>query len=322
MHTERHIITKTIVVILMAISVAAGTGGKTNHGSRPYIGVKIDPNPLPRLLAKHLKLEDGRGLLVVNVQANSPADEGGIEKDDIIVRFQNKDVNNYEQFVNDIRQAGAGEKVTLEVIRSGKNIKIDLVTAEAAKITQAKPKWKYPFSAKKPLENIRPGRIFRKGPDDQKWQQMPFGPFGEIPWMHDYTKPFSRYYYNKDDGNGQKHEITVDGDPDNPDSRITVKIRNEKLQSTIGEIDEMPEEFRNAALDAIQNARSSIMKIDLYDDWPGEIDQQIQQQMERLSERMRQMEQWQQEMLEQFGITAPEKEIPLIENDPIEEPAN
>ena len=46
---------------------------------RPYLGVKLDPNPLPELLVKHLNLDSDRGLLIKNIQRDSPADKAGLE---------------------------------------------------------------------------------------------------------------------------------------------------------------------------------------------------------------------------------------------------
>ena len=72
--------------------------------AKSYIGVRL--NQVPEILRKHLKLDDNRGLLVQNIQLGSPADKAGLEKDDIIISWNGQPVTSYQEFVDQVQQAG------------------------------------------------------------------------------------------------------------------------------------------------------------------------------------------------------------------------
>ena len=58
--------------------------------------MRLDPEPLPELLVKHLRLEPETGLRVQNVLIGSPADKIGLEQDDLIVALNGKPVRDFE----------------------------------------------------------------------------------------------------------------------------------------------------------------------------------------------------------------------------------
>ena len=70
--------TKSIVMTIMLVVFSAGTGMAADADSndiRPYIGVMLDPAPLPDLLIKHLNLAPGQGIRIANIHRGSPADK-------------------------------------------------------------------------------------------------------------------------------------------------------------------------------------------------------------------------------------------------------
>ncbi|UCE47364.1 MAG: PDZ domain-containing protein, partial [Phycisphaerales bacterium] len=69
---------------------------------RPYIGVLLDEGPLPDLLLKHLRLSPGQGIRIGNVHRGGPADEAGLERDDIIIGLQGEDVTDLEEFIENV----------------------------------------------------------------------------------------------------------------------------------------------------------------------------------------------------------------------------
>ena len=100
-----------ILVLLCRGSVSAEAGIDLGQA---YIGVILQSDPLPKLLTKHLRLKADQGLLIRNVQLDSPADKIGLERDDIIIGFEGSDVTDFEKFRSDIVKAGIGAKVKLD----------------------------------------------------------------------------------------------------------------------------------------------------------------------------------------------------------------
>ncbi|MBN1766220.1 MAG: PDZ domain-containing protein [Sedimentisphaerales bacterium] len=317
--------TITIFILMLAAGlVSMGIATAQTAADRAVIGVRVDPQPLNELLAKHLRLGPDQGLLIRNVQKDSPADQAGLERDDIIVAFEGHDVFSYEEFVSDVQSRGIGADVNLDVIHEGQRQTVTLTLAAASSDVE----WKYPQDVDS-SHHWRPGRVFRFQPDQKQWQAMPFD---QMPDIQNEVKKFfnERYsYYHSSDG-GQDYEIIIEGAPDNPDTAITVRIDKTEYNTTVGEIDALPEEYRQAARDALENARQSST-------WQGGLDiripppggfnddffqspfpqppgghfytpsddswQRMHEQMEDMRRRMQEMERRHQELFEQYNQT-------------------
>jgi len=86
----------------------------------PWLGVGSSTvNPL---LAAAMDLSVDRGALIVTVIANSPADTAGLIKDDIIIRFEDKEINDVAELVQAIRASEVGKEVEIVFVR-GEDIK-------------------------------------------------------------------------------------------------------------------------------------------------------------------------------------------------------
>ena len=99
--------------------------GKVDRG---YLGVSIQD--VDQELAKAMQLPSAQGVLVSDVQANSPAAKGGLVRGDVVVRVDGKAVNTTGQLRNAIAAAGAGKKVKLDVLRDGKPRSISVTLGE------------------------------------------------------------------------------------------------------------------------------------------------------------------------------------------------
>src|SRR5690606_24971795 len=74
--------------------------GKVDRG---YLGVSIQD--VDQELAKAMQLPSAQGVLVSDVQANSPAAKGGLVRGDVVVRVDGKAVNTTGQLRNAIAAA-------------------------------------------------------------------------------------------------------------------------------------------------------------------------------------------------------------------------
>ncbi|MFO7774024.1 MAG: trypsin-like peptidase domain-containing protein [Dehalococcoidia bacterium] len=87
------------------------------HGrvTYPWLGVglyTVDPS-----LAAALDLSVERGALIVELVADSPADDAGLRKDDIIIRFGGQEISNVADLVRAIRASEVGEEVEIVFVR-------------------------------------------------------------------------------------------------------------------------------------------------------------------------------------------------------------
>jgi len=66
------------------------------------------------------------GVVVVEVEKDSPADKAGFLKEDVIVKVSNKKVVDVAEFRYELYMHDPGEEIVLEVIRNGKTIKLEV----------------------------------------------------------------------------------------------------------------------------------------------------------------------------------------------------
>ncbi|UCE50511.1 MAG: PDZ domain-containing protein [Phycisphaerales bacterium] len=246
---------KTTFTILIAAVILLSTGSAIRAESestegRPFMGVLIDPAPLPQLLSKHLGLPFGQGLRIQNVQKGSPADKTGLERDDLIIGFQGDDVHDYQRFVDSIRQAGSGTEVSVQIIHLGvrKTVKLTLRPFEG------QGEWKHPREPQA-VQSWRPGRFFRLQPGDEDWKEMfkdGFPPDIDIDVKRFFNEV--RTYHHS---NGEDYTVTIEGNPNDEDSTITVRIGDDEYTTTVKEIDKLPKKCREVAEKSLENARKA-----------------------------------------------------------------
>jgi len=241
----------TLFCGLMVLSNQNISAQESSENGRAYIGVRLDVKPLDGLLIRHLRLKPDQGLLIRNVQTDSPADKAGLERDDIIVTLEGKDVTDFDDFVAAIQRAGVGKQVSLKIIHLGNRQTVTLTPSPLSDSIE----WKYP---EKPefSQKWQPGRAFRLRPDRKQWQEIPFG---KMPGGKNYFKKFfqQRYYYHQSLPDGESYDITIEGDPRDDNASISIKLDKTEYNTTVGELDKLPEKYREAARDALKNAKKS-----------------------------------------------------------------
>lgn len=91
---------------------------KTGQVKRGQLGVTIQP--ITSDLAASLGLPEIRGVLINAVTPNSPAQQAGLRQGDIILAFNETQVNDYNHLRNLIASTQPGTEVTLTISRDGK----------------------------------------------------------------------------------------------------------------------------------------------------------------------------------------------------------
>jgi len=92
--------------------------------SRGWLGVAIQP--LGHKLGQYYGVPDGKGALVTQVFKGDPADQAGIHPQDIIVAVNGKKVADSRDLTSLIANTPVGEKVTITLIRDGKERQVEV----------------------------------------------------------------------------------------------------------------------------------------------------------------------------------------------------
>jgi len=101
---------------------------KTGHVRRGMLGVTVQP--VSSDMAKSLGLKDVGGAIVANVQPGSPAEHAGIQQGDVITSMNGKPVNDSNSLRNEVAGSAPGSNVTLDVLRDGRERKMELALAQ------------------------------------------------------------------------------------------------------------------------------------------------------------------------------------------------
>lgn len=96
--------------------------------TRGWLGVSIQP--ATGELAKQFGLKDEKGALVGDVMEDSPADKAGLERGDVIVTYDGKDVEDPSGLRTMVAATAPGKDVPVKVLREGKPVTLKVTIAE------------------------------------------------------------------------------------------------------------------------------------------------------------------------------------------------
>jgi S1-C subfamily serine protease len=101
------------------------------HVTRAYLGVAMQPVRLTRGLAERLQLADAaRGVLVVMVESDSPADKGGLLVGDVIVAAAGEAVAEPQDVAELLDADRVGAALDLTVVRGGEKRSVSVTVGE------------------------------------------------------------------------------------------------------------------------------------------------------------------------------------------------
>ncbi len=120
-----------------------------SHGeiTRGYLGVNIQT--ITPDLAEALHVKDAKGALVADVIADSPAEKSGLQRGDIIINFDGKNIEDSHDLPAKVAATPIGEDVAVTVLRDGKEkqlmVKIEKLASDETLLGSAaepaKGKW-------------------------------------------------------------------------------------------------------------------------------------------------------------------------------------
>jgi len=203
-------------------------GAATAQAAEPHsywLGVGVEPAPAS--LRAQLLLPEDQGLLVKDVAPDSPALKAGITQHDVLLNIGGKPLAKPRDLVEAVT-ASEGKPVSIDLIRGGKPVKIEVVPAERprdmappASEATAPDDWRV---IERWIEGLREGRqppvrfrFFRPG------EILP-----EVPAL----KPLAA-----------DTSIVVSKQGDQP-AQIVVRRGDEKWEVTEKELDRLPDDLR------------------------------------------------------------------------------
>jgi putative serine protease PepD len=142
---------------LIGVNVAIASAGSTGSSGSIGVGFAIPSNVAKRIAAEIMKTGSAsHGLLgagvvdatnnaknaasfttgaqVQELTANGAAEKGGLKVGDVIVKFGDKTVTSASELMAAVRQLPAGTKTTVEVVRAGKNVTLQVTLGDAAQL--------------------------------------------------------------------------------------------------------------------------------------------------------------------------------------------
>jgi len=106
---------KSICFSIVALGLALWPAATIRADDEPgFIGVQIKATP------------DNDGVIIVMVFKDSPAHEAELQAEDVIKKFDGKDVTTVQGFVQSVRDSKPGQKVKLTVLRNGQDKEIEV----------------------------------------------------------------------------------------------------------------------------------------------------------------------------------------------------
>jgi len=99
--------------------------GRTRRG---WLGVRIQT--VTDDIAESLGLGDARGALVASVTPGGPAEAAGIIPGDVIIEFNDRDVEDMRGLPRIVADTEVGAAVDVDIFRSGENVSVEVVLGE------------------------------------------------------------------------------------------------------------------------------------------------------------------------------------------------
>lgn len=129
------------ICFAIAVNTAKFVAGRLIRDGRirrSYIGVAGQNVPLPRRLVYYHKLPVESGVLVVSMEANSPAQRAGLREGDVIIGFDGQPVPGIDALHRLLTDTTLGVKTSLEVVRRTEVIQLQVAPQESAPVVVKK----------------------------------------------------------------------------------------------------------------------------------------------------------------------------------------
>lgn len=145
-----------LIAILTTAGLLHASGAMAQDLATKEFFLGVSCAPLTDELRDELKVDREQGLVVMDVIPGSPADKGGVQKDDILIAVGDKDLVEVADLISAVSAAG-GNEMTITLARDGKrqDAKITPERRRDIKFYMPTPGGRAPVG----VQIIRPGRM-------------------------------------------------------------------------------------------------------------------------------------------------------------------
>jgi serine protease DegQ len=100
------------------------------HTVHPYIGVVMQPVPIPEKIQRASGVASSAGLLIMHVEPSSPADTGGVLLGDILVNLDGQSFEAVEDLHDVLVRRGIHQSVPAVLVRGGQKVELAITIGE------------------------------------------------------------------------------------------------------------------------------------------------------------------------------------------------
>jgi len=120
-----------VVLLAFAAGLVAAAPAAAKKSEDAWLGVYLQD--INRDLKEAMDLDSKRGALIAGVVEDSPAEEAGIEEEDVIVEFDGEKVRSSSSLTKLVKKHSPGDEITLTLVRDGKEKSIKVVLGKSPK---------------------------------------------------------------------------------------------------------------------------------------------------------------------------------------------
>jgi len=125
-----HIVLATLLASLVMVNFTSAKEYE-KETKRGWLGVYVQD--ITKEIKEAMDLKSKRGVLVRDVVEDSPADEAGIRREDVILVFEEKKLDDSDELIKVVRRASPGDKANLLILRNGEEKSISVILGKVPK---------------------------------------------------------------------------------------------------------------------------------------------------------------------------------------------
>ena len=178
--------------LLVSAEKILRTGGDINNG---WLGIYPDDTPRAPMT----------GIRVKEIVSGSPAQRAGLRQQDLIVKWNGKEIRGIRQFIRMVQESPVGSKASMEILRNGKPMSLQ-TTIQTRKVAENPGRFVFSFPDLVRMTDAGAGAETSAGMEETSWAGIETAPltqqladFLQIPWQAgvivlnvDSSMPFSR----------------------------------------------------------------------------------------------------------------------------------
>jgi S1-C subfamily serine protease len=121
---------RPVTIPSSTISRVAEEISTRGHTTRPYIGLVMQPVPIPESLQQKAGVTAGAGLLVMHVEPGGPADSAGFLIGDLLLEMDGSGFSDLDDVFDALGHKVAGEEVKTILVRGGQRMELTVRIGE------------------------------------------------------------------------------------------------------------------------------------------------------------------------------------------------